>query len=70
MTNMVICVVWNIVAILYTGSLQKESLLLMSAMIYLSEVTSKTFSDFNILPTTVHEIRHYYLPSIKTSLWL
>jgi len=33
------------------------------AMIYLSEVTNKTFSNFNILPTTVHEIRHYYLPS-------
>jgi hypothetical protein len=40
------------------------------AMIYLSEVTSKTFSNFNILPTTVHEIRHYYLPSFKTFLWL
>jgi len=36
------------------------------AMIYLSEVTSKTFSNFNILPTTVHEIRYYYLPSVKT----
>jgi hypothetical protein len=33
------------------------------AMIYLSEVTNKTFSNFSILPTTAHEIRHYYLPS-------
>jgi len=37
------------------------------AMIYLSEFTSVTFSNFNILPTTVHEIGHYYLPSIKNS---
>jgi hypothetical protein len=28
------------------------------AMKYLSEVTIKTFSNFNILPATVHEIRH------------
>jgi hypothetical protein len=40
------------------------------AMIYFTEVTNKTFSNFNILPTTVHEIKHYYLPSIKTFLWL
>jgi len=36
------------------------------AMIYLSEVTSKTFSNFNILPTSVHEIRHYYLQSVNS----
>jgi hypothetical protein len=40
------------------------------AMIYLSEVTSNSCSNFNILPTAVHEIRHNHLPSIKTFLWL
>lgn len=40
------------------------------AMICLSDVTNKTFSNFNVLPAVVYEIRHYHLPSIKTFLWL